>query len=83
MAICVPAFPSVWFQDAGVATAASMEPSEECVRLGVFTFPCTFRWLSPILSVKLKRKNNSNSNNYNDNKQEEWKKRSIWVLPLR
>ena len=31
MAICIPAFPSVWFQDAGVATSSSMEPSDECV----------------------------------------------------
>ena len=75
MAICIPGFPSVWFQGAGVAISSSIEPSA-CVRLSistavyvcVFTFPCTFRWLRPILSVKLKRKNNCNSNNYNDNK---------------
>ena len=39
MAINIPALPSVWFLDAGVATSASMEPSEECARLCVFTFP--------------------------------------------
>ena len=54
-----------------------------CASWHVYFSVCTFQLLSPILSVKLKRKNNSNSNNYNDNKQEEWKKRSIWVLPLR
>ena len=84
MAINIPALPSVWFLDAGVATSSPTEPSAcVCASLRVYFSVFTFQLLSPILSVKLKRKNNSNSNNYNDNKQEEWKKRSIWVLPLR
>ena len=70
LAIFIPAFPYVWFQDSGVATSSSHPAVGACVSLYIYcsTLVCIYFYMhismvTPYTICEAKKKDNSN--NYN------------------